>query len=312
MFIGSTLIPTGFNNTGHVTAYSMETGRIAWRVEFPGESCYSGTVTTAGNLVFVGRNTGDLEAYNATDGRLLWRFQTGAGANSTVTSFQHKGKQYIAFLSGGNALAATPRGDYGLAVRPRRLGRPRLTTPAPAEASRTPARSAARRARPSPREEPGNAGAGRTVFADNCSTCHGIDGRGGNGGPDLTRIPAARNLSDVIDQVVNGGGSMPAFGGTLDPRSIADVSALRDAGRRGRQMMLTPAPRSRGAAGCFHGRRAPHGARRPSFRAAARRAAAPCRRFRAMPPVPRPRTRVRSGTDRLDTQALFWEVTLLI
>ncbi|MDO8189349.1 PQQ-binding-like beta-propeller repeat protein [Conexibacter sp. JD483] len=223
-FIGSTLIPTGFNNTGHVTAYSMETGRIAWRVEFPGESCYSGTVTTAGNLVFVGRNTGQLEAYNATNGRLLWRFQTGAGANSTVTSFQHKGKQYIAFLAGGNALAATPRADYVWL-----FGLDGTLGEADAAGTGTGITHAgevgAEEGRGPERETPGNAGAGRTVFADNCSTCHGIDGRGGNGGPDLTAIPAARNLSDVIDQVVNGGGSMPAFGGTLDQRSIADVSA---------------------------------------------------------------------------------------
>lgn len=223
-FIGSTLIPTGFNNSGHVTAYSMETGRIVWRVEFPNDSCYSGTVTTAGNLVFVGRNTGFLEAYNATDGRLLWRFQTGAGANSTVSVFEHKGKEYLAFLAGGNALAASPRGDgvwlFGLdgtVDEARDVGSGTGITHA--------GEVGAEEGRGVEREEPGNAGAGRTVFADNCSTCHGIDGRGGNGGPDLTRIPAARDLADVIRQVEEGGTSMPAFGDTLEQRDIADVSA---------------------------------------------------------------------------------------
>jgi alcohol dehydrogenase (cytochrome c) len=224
MFIGSMLVPTGFNNTGHVTAYDMKTGRIAWRVDFPDESCYSGTVTTAGNLVFVGRNTGYLEAYNATTGRLLWRFQTGAGANSTVTVFEHEGHEYVAFLAGGNALAATPRGD-GVWL----FALDGTLDEAEAGGAGTGIAHAgevgAEEGRGAETEEPGNAGAGRTVFADNCSTCHGIDGRGGNGGPDLTKIPDARNLGKVINQVANGGSGMPAFSGTLENRDIADVSA---------------------------------------------------------------------------------------
>ena len=223
-FIGSMLVPTGFNNTGHVTAYDMKTGRIAWRVDFPDESCYSGTVTTAGNLVFVGRNTGYLEAYNATTGRLLWRFQTGAGANSTVTVFEHEGHEYVAFLAGGNALAATPRGD-GVWL----FALDGTLEEAEAAGAGTGIAHAgevgAEEGRGAETEEPGNAGAGRTVFADNCSTCHGIDGRGGNGGPDLTKIPDARNLGKVINQVANGGSGMPAFSGTLENRDIADVSA---------------------------------------------------------------------------------------
>src|ERR1700761_2108475 len=73
----------GFNSPGYVTAYDMSTGKIAWKKSFP-ESCYSGTVTTAGNLVFVGQNNGEFQAYNAETGELLWHFQTGAGANPTA------------------------------------------------------------------------------------------------------------------------------------------------------------------------------------------------------------------------------------
>jgi len=223
-FIGSMLVPTGFNNTGHVTAYDMQRGRIAWRVDFPDESCYSGTVTTAGNLVFVGRNSGELEAYDATDGRRLWSFQTGAGANSTVTVFEHRGHEYVAFLAGGNALAASPRGD-GVWL----FGLDGTLEEAEAAGSGTGITHAgevgAEEGRGAETEEPGNPAAGRTVFTDNCSTCHGIAGRGGNGGPDLTKIPGARDLGKVIDQVANGGSGMPAFGGTLQNREIADVSA---------------------------------------------------------------------------------------
>ncbi|MCW2950018.1 MAG: quinonprotein alcohol dehydrogenase, partial [Thermoleophilia bacterium] len=109
--LGSILTALPFGETpGHLTAINGDTGEIAWKVNFP-DSCYSGSVTTAGNLVFVGRNTGELEAYTADKGVKKWSFQTGAGANSTVTPFELDGKEKIAFVAGGNSLAASPHGD---------------------------------------------------------------------------------------------------------------------------------------------------------------------------------------------------------
>ena len=43
----------------------MSTGKIAWQNKFKGESCYSGAVTTAGGLLFVGHNDGNLVAYDS-------------------------------------------------------------------------------------------------------------------------------------------------------------------------------------------------------------------------------------------------------
>lgn len=71
----------------------------------------------------------------------------------------------------------------------------------------------------------GDVTAGRAVFASNCSTCHGAAGTGGNGGPDLTSRPAAKQVSAVVKQVGNGGGGMPAFKGQLTSKEIADVAA---------------------------------------------------------------------------------------
>ena len=93
-YIGSdTVVASGFDTTGYLTAYDMSTGKIAWQNKFPKESCYSGTVTTAGGLVFVGHNDGDLVAYDTETGKELWSFQTGAGANTTVTPFSSKAKR---------------------------------------------------------------------------------------------------------------------------------------------------------------------------------------------------------------------------
>jgi quinohemoprotein ethanol dehydrogenase len=228
---------TGFNNPGRVTAYDMTTGRIAWQVKYK-DSCYSGTVTTRGGLVFVGRNGGQLEARDARTGKLLWSFQTGAGANATATPFEHKGREYIAFLSGGNALAGTPHGDnfwlfsldgeIGPVAAPTAQGTAIQHAGETAETEKG-GEGTAQDVSPTSGDE----NAGRSVFADNCGTCHGLAGKGGNGGPDLTSIPDAKQVAAVVKQVTNGGGGMPAFGGQLSDKEIADVAAYVTRGING-------------------------------------------------------------------------------
>ncbi|HEY2480177.1 MAG TPA: cytochrome c [Solirubrobacterales bacterium] len=83
-------------------------------------------------------------------------------------------------------------------------------------------------------EEPGTEGAaggggnpqeGALVFSENCSTCHGATGHGGNGGPDLTTMPLAQTEAGAIQQVTNGGGGMPPFKGILSEAEIENVAA---------------------------------------------------------------------------------------
>lgn len=99
-------------DTGIFSAFDVTTGKMVWQKVWPGDSCYSGPAATAGNLVFVGRNRAELQAYNAGNGELLWTFQTGAGANGMPTIFRRNGHEYLTYYAGGNALAATPHGDY--------------------------------------------------------------------------------------------------------------------------------------------------------------------------------------------------------
>jgi cytochrome c551 len=73
--------------------------------------------------------------------------------------------------------------------------------------------------------EGGDPKLGTVVFSENCSTCHGATGHGGNGGPDLTTMPLAQTEAGAIEQVTNGGGGMPAFGGTLSEEEIENVAA---------------------------------------------------------------------------------------
>ena len=110
-FLGSAFnAPDGSVVRGTFTAMNMQTNTIAWQKQWD-HSCYSGSVTTAGGLVFVGHNDGRLLAYDARDGEQLWEFQTGAGANATATVFEADGKQYVMLVAAGSALGGTKHGD---------------------------------------------------------------------------------------------------------------------------------------------------------------------------------------------------------
>jgi hypothetical protein len=50
---------------GVFTALDMKTNRIVWQQAWR-DSCYSGSVTTAGGLVFIGRNDGRFTALNSS------------------------------------------------------------------------------------------------------------------------------------------------------------------------------------------------------------------------------------------------------
>jgi quinohemoprotein ethanol dehydrogenase len=234
-YIGSIFVSAGFNGDGNITALDAQTGKIVWQIS-TADSCYSGTVTTAGNIVFVGRNNGEMQAYDARNGSQLWSFQTGAGANSTVTTFMQDNNQYVAFYAGGNSLAGTARGRnvwlFSLdgtvgEAKAAGSGQGAIThagEQSTSEQSAQTDKNTVKKTTGATKAVTGDATAGKQVFADNCSTCHGADGKGGNGGPDLTGIPDAKVLTKVVTQVTKGGGGMPAFKGQLDDQQIADVS----------------------------------------------------------------------------------------
>jgi mono/diheme cytochrome c family protein len=66
---------------------------------------------------------------------------------------------------------------------------------------------------------------GRTVFVDNCGSCHTLSDAGTSGsiGPNLDEV--SLSADQVEEQVRNGGGGMPAFEGDLTDEEIQAVSA---------------------------------------------------------------------------------------
>jgi cbb3-type cytochrome c oxidase subunit III len=65
---------------------------------------------------------------------------------------------------------------------------------------------------------------GKDIFTANCGSCHTLADAGTSGtvGPNLDQLKPS--LAIVQHQVINGGGAMPAFKGTLTPAQITAVA----------------------------------------------------------------------------------------
>jgi ubiquinol-cytochrome c reductase cytochrome b subunit len=53
-----------------------------------------------------------------------------------------------------------------------------------------------------------------------CRNCHAIDGVGGKRGPDLADVGTRLTRDQLIRQVIQGGGNMPAYGKNLSPNEV--------------------------------------------------------------------------------------------
>ncbi|PNG24603.1 lanthanide-dependent methanol dehydrogenase XoxF5 [Methylocella silvestris] len=101
-YVGATLSmypPKGESNMGNFIAWDAKVGKIVWsnKEQF---SVWSGALATAGNVVFYGTLEGYLKAVDAKTGEELYKFKTPSGIIGNVMTYEHKGKQYVAILSG--------------------------------------------------------------------------------------------------------------------------------------------------------------------------------------------------------------------
>jgi ubiquinol-cytochrome c reductase cytochrome b subunit len=58
-----------------------------------------------------------------------------------------------------------------------------------------------------------------------CRNCHAIGGEGGHRGPDLSDVGSRMNDPELVRQVIQGGGNMPAYGNTLTPHEVTALVA---------------------------------------------------------------------------------------
>ena len=175
----------------------------------------SGTMTTAGNLVFAGTNDNKFAAFRADSGQQLWSADTGTTVNPGAVTYQIDGVQYVAVVAGG------PRSVSGNRVLVYKLGGsavlPPPSPPAPAIVFA-----------PANFGDDATVAKGHDLYTQNCSLCH-ENGRGmGNYFPDLRYSPmltsAASFKAVVLEGILTENG-MLSFAKALSPPDAESIRA---------------------------------------------------------------------------------------
>ena len=102
-------MPGTDGNLGKIGAYNVDTMEEVWSHQ-QRASFHTGTMSTAGDLVFVGDLDRRFKALNARTGELLWETRLGTSVQGHPVSFAIDGKQYIAVTSavGGTSPRTVP------------------------------------------------------------------------------------------------------------------------------------------------------------------------------------------------------------
>jgi alcohol dehydrogenase (cytochrome c) len=87
-----------------ILAFDTQTGRKAWEYAVP-NGRGSGTLATAGGLVFFGEDVGTLSAVESKTGKPAWHFETGQSWNASPMTYMVGGKQYVV-LAGSSGIFA--------------------------------------------------------------------------------------------------------------------------------------------------------------------------------------------------------------
>lgn len=96
---------------------------------------------------------------------------------------------------------------------------------------------------------------GAVVFQQmQCRNCHSLDGVGGQRGPELNMVATRLTESQLIRQVLQGGGNMPSYGSVLSPPQVtALVSFLETLHGNERPAQNLAPPLARGQLPKRHG-----------------------------------------------------------
>jgi ubiquinol-cytochrome c reductase cytochrome b subunit len=70
---------------------------------------------------------------------------------------------------------------------------------------------------------------GAAIFQEKqCRNCHSIGGSGGLRGPELDSVAVRKTHAQLVRQVLQGGGNMPAYGKNLNPAEVAALVSFLD------------------------------------------------------------------------------------
>ncbi|WP_239496325.1 pyrroloquinoline quinone-dependent dehydrogenase [Salinicola peritrichatus] len=110
---------------GEIVALDMHTGDVKWRrpigasqqygffmPERWGSPTIGGPAVTAGGVVFIGASMDSkVRAYSLETGEELWEDQAEAPAVANPSVYEYNGREYVAFVAGGNTILKDQVGD---------------------------------------------------------------------------------------------------------------------------------------------------------------------------------------------------------
>ncbi|TXC66523.1 PQQ-dependent dehydrogenase, methanol/ethanol family [Piscinibacter aquaticus] len=100
---------------GALRAIDPKSGKIVWEAT-NNAPLWGGVLTTGGNLVWWGTPEGFLQAADAKTGKIVWKFQTGSGVVAPPVTWEDKGEQYVAVVSGWGGAVPLWGGDVAKKV----------------------------------------------------------------------------------------------------------------------------------------------------------------------------------------------------
>ena len=96
----------GVPNTEAITAFNPATAELVWQQEYTSRSAIgaTGSVATAGDLVFQGTDTGDFYAFDARSGQQVFKHTAGRAIRSSPMTFKANGRQYVTIVASNMVL----------------------------------------------------------------------------------------------------------------------------------------------------------------------------------------------------------------
>lgn len=101
-------MPGSEGNMGKLAAFDVDSMTELWSYE-QRAAFLTGTISTAGNLVFVGDLDRRFRAFDARNGDILWETRLGTSVQGHPVTFAIDGKQYIAVTTAMGARGVSPR-----------------------------------------------------------------------------------------------------------------------------------------------------------------------------------------------------------
>ncbi len=213
---------------GQLIAWNPVEQKEVWRYQHAGP-WNGGVLATGGDLVFQGSLIGEFAAYDANSGDRLWQFDGQSGIAAAPVSYSVGGKQHIAVAAGWGSIFALLGGEATASMGMKNISRilafrlggsaalPAREPPVPTEVPLPPENKA----------DAQQVAAGRGVYFDRCTMCHGDGAASGGITPDLRYVSAETHAS--WDAIVLGGSlqgkGMPGFPGILTKEEADAVHA---------------------------------------------------------------------------------------